>query len=99
MELGGNIALVGFREMDSGELIVVKKIVGNYAKKISERCEKFERLTLTKKDVHKQGDSQKYELHAKVVDNGKIHAAEEVDSNFFIALDAVLKRLLDAVTK
>ena len=35
IELGGNITLVGFKEMGFGELIVVKKIVGNYARKLS----------------------------------------------------------------
>ena len=36
MQLGGNIQLIGFREIDPARLIVVKKMVGNYVKKISD---------------------------------------------------------------
>ena len=32
-ELGGNIALVGFN-LDKGEMIVIKKMIGKYAEKI-----------------------------------------------------------------
>ena len=36
MELGGNIELVGFNELDSSELIVLKKIIGSCARKLSD---------------------------------------------------------------
>ena len=37
IELGGNINLDNFEEIEKGQLIVVKKVVGNYTKKISEK--------------------------------------------------------------
>lgn len=99
IELGGNIELVGFKEFDYSEMVVIKKIVGNYAKKMSETCRKFERLTITCKNVHKQEDNEKYEVHGKVVDNGKIFASEDTEKNFYVALDNVLKKLLVEISK
>lgn len=34
LELGGNIQLTGFSELNGGQMIVLKKIVGNYCEKI-----------------------------------------------------------------
>ena len=43
VELGGNIQLNGFSRLDGASMIILKKIVGNYAKKIAEKniCEKI----------------------------------------------------------
>ncbi len=46
IELGGNIKLKGFSEIDNASLIVIKKIVGNYAKKLAEETEDFQNLIL-----------------------------------------------------
>ncbi len=46
IELGGNIKLKGFSEIDNASLIVIKKIVGNYAKKLAETTEDFQNLIL-----------------------------------------------------
>ncbi|NQV09026.1 hypothetical protein HQ529_04200 [Candidatus Woesearchaeota archaeon] len=93
VELGGNIGLTGFSDLDGSSMIVVKKIVGNYAKKFSEKCKKFERLTVTLKKVHEREKSEKYELHGRVMDGGKDYNAEITDRNLFFALDTVLKKL------
>ncbi len=42
MQLGGNITLAGFKELEMGELIVVKKIVGSYARKMADASQNFE---------------------------------------------------------
>ena len=36
LELGGSIQLSGFSGIDGGQMVVVKKIVGNYAKRLSD---------------------------------------------------------------
>lgn len=89
IELGGGIELVGFQDMDPAKLIVVKKIVGNYARKMSEAAEGFERLTLTMKLVG-QPDAHKFELHGKLLDKGRPITSEAVDYNLFFALDKAL---------
>ncbi|MBI3027253.1 hypothetical protein HYY70_04215 [Candidatus Woesearchaeota archaeon] len=95
INLGGNIQLSGFREIDGSSMIVLKKIVGNYAKRISELTTRMEVLHLTLKPVHEREKSEKYEVHAKVVDDGKVYASEITERNLFVAIDAVLKKIVN----
>jgi hypothetical protein len=89
MQLGGNIELVGFREVGPDKIIVVKKIVGNYARKMSEGSQ-FDKLTVSLKLVH----SSKVEIKGKLAANGKLYNSEIVDFNLFFALDKVLGNIL-----
>ncbi|MBW3000050.1 hypothetical protein KY339_05240 [Candidatus Woesearchaeota archaeon] len=98
MELGGNIVLNGFRELDGAQLIVVKKIVGNYARRMSDLCKKFENLSVTMKTVHAKERANKFELHAKLMDNGTPYNSEVTDFNLFFALDKVLAKLENSVS-
>lgn len=93
VELGGNIELTGFGEIEPVSMIVLKKVIGNHARHFSERCTKFEKLSLTAKIVHKTEKSEKYELHGMVIDNGKTITAEAVNRNLFFALSDILKKL------
>ncbi len=92
-ELGGNIHLSGFSELDRGQMIVLKKIIGNYARKFSERSEKFEQLSLSMKPIHQNSANRGYELHAKLMDNGKPYAGEATEQNVFVAVDSALKKI------
>ncbi|MBI2653200.1 hypothetical protein HYX02_00160 [Candidatus Woesearchaeota archaeon] len=94
LRLGGNIQLTGFRDIDSSSMIVLKKIIGNHAKRISELCEKMESLHVTLKPIHQREKSEKYEVHVKIVDNGKVYASEAIDRNLFVAVDDALKRIV-----
>jgi ribosome-associated translation inhibitor RaiA len=99
IELGGNIVLIGFKELDYAEMIVIKKIVGNYARRFSDK-EQLNNLTLTLKQIHHTSeDSSKFELKAKADLNGKIVNSELVDYNVFIALDNVMKKIEAQITK
>ena len=62
IELGGNIKLVGFKELEPAQLIVIKKIVGNFAKKLNDHKGTFEELTLDLKSVH----NSNHEIHGKI---------------------------------
>ncbi|MFH1505439.1 MAG: hypothetical protein ABIE94_00405 [archaeon] len=99
IELGGNIVLVGFKPLDYAEMIVIKKIVGNYARRFSDTHEGFEQLSLTLKEVHKTPKNQKYELHAKVMKEGKPFVSEVTDRNLFVALDSALKKVNEELNK
>lgn len=96
--LGGSIELSGFKDLEPGELIVLKKIVGHFAEKFSKMHENFERLIILKKDVHKQEHSQKFEIQAKLLEGGKIHSVDSTEFNLFVALDSVMKKL-EAISK
>ncbi len=89
MELGGNITLSGFSERDFAELIVVKKVVGQYARKLHDAYEDFTHLTITLKTVNKQ-----FELHAKAEVKGSLIVSAVTDRNLFVAIDSVLKKIL-----
>ena len=99
LQLGGNIELIGFKELDGATLIVVKKIIGNYARKFSETVQKFEKLKVTLKAVHKTEANQVNELHAQIVAAGKPTSAEETDRNLFFALDKAMKKLEAEISK
>lgn len=90
IELGGNLTLVGFKELGYAELVVVKKVVGNYARKISDK-QPFNNLTLSLKQVH--GDTGKFELKAKLDANGTIYNAGVIEHNLFVGIDNLLKKI------
>ncbi len=99
LELGGNIRLAGFRELDGASMIVVKKIVGSYARKISELIPNVTELSLVLKPVHKVEESSKYEIKGRLVVGGEHYNSEYTDKNLFVALDKVLKKVESMVQK
>lgn len=99
LELGGSIQLAGFSGLDGGQMVVIKKIVGNYAKRLNEICGKFESLSMTMKPVHETEASKIYEIHAKCMDSGKPVVSQVDDRNLFIAMDSALKKVVSEIQK
>ena len=93
VQLGGNIVLSGFRDIDGGSKVILRKIVGSYARKFADSTSNFEKLALSMKLVHQTEGSQKYEIKGKMVDNGQVFASDITDRNLFVAIDGVLKKL------
>ena len=94
-ELGGNIILSGFN-IDSGELIIVKKIIGKYGEKIR-NVKDYKELKVGLK-VHigpKKTENQKFEFKVRVLFDGDEVFAESQGLNIFVALDEVLKKILN----
>jgi ribosome-associated translation inhibitor RaiA len=98
-ELGGNVELTGFRDLDSSMMLTVKKTIGTYLKHFSNKCIKLESVKIRMKRVHEQERSEKYEMHATLLDNGKLHTATVTERNLFTALDAALKKLENAISR
>lgn len=98
LNLGGSIELAGFSSLDGGSMIILKKIVGNYAKKMSERSDKFEKLSLVMKPVHEREHSELYEIYGKLIDNGKLISSKSADRNLFVAVDGALKKIESEIT-
>lgn len=94
LELGASIKLTGFKEVDAGSMVVLKKIIGNYARKFSDFSENFQGLQVTLKTIHESGGHPKYEVIAKAVNGGHPHSVEVVDRNLIIAVDDALKKIL-----
>ena len=100
MELGGNISLSGFSERDFTELIVVKKIVGQYARKLTDTVDGFSRISITLKDVHHTPEGHaKAEVTTHVTVAGHTYESEVIDQNLFVALDAGIKHCLEQIHK
>ena len=94
IELGGNITLVGFKDLEPAKLIVVKKLVGNYARRMSNSVKDFQNLTITLKPVHGGG---KFELHSKLLDGSNPLTSEVTDFNLFYALDKSLNKIMNSL--
>ncbi|MEK6949091.1 MAG: hypothetical protein AABX34_02640 [Nanoarchaeota archaeon] len=98
MQLGGNIELSGFSGIDGASMIVLKKIIGNYGKHLSEISGNFEKLSLAMKPVHEPGENKKFEVHGKLVNSGKPLASEVTERNLFVAVDNALKKIVSQIS-
>ncbi len=87
IELGGNIKLDNFEALEPALLIVVKKVVGNYTKKISESLQDFKGIIVTLED------KQQNKIKVKVTAD-KVYEAEATEKNLFFALDKALGAIL-----
>ncbi|MBT4351505.1 hypothetical protein HOD20_03175 [archaeon] len=99
IELGGNITLVGFKDIDHASMLVLKKIIGNYVKKFSENHSDYERLKVTMKPIHKIEDNQKFEINTEATKGGKSHTCNITDKNLFFAIDSSLKKIEKLLSK
>ena len=91
--LGGNIQLSGFQELEPATMIVLKKIIGTRARHFGNKCKNMELLKLTMKKVHGREHSEKYEVHAMVIDGGNRYTATVTDRNMFFAVEGSLKKI------
>lgn len=89
MDLGPNITLQGFGELDAADIIIIKKLVGNYVKRISLVHPDFEKLELHYKPVH----ASSVEIHGTLICSGNDVHADVTDTNLFYAVDGALKKL------
>ncbi len=88
-----NVVLSGFRDVDKASMSAVAKVVSNYAKKIEERCKNMERLSILMKPVHENEKTSKFEIHGKLLDNGKAFTAEMTDKDLLFAIEKVLGKI------
>lgn len=94
-QLGGNISLAGFKELDGGSMIILKKIIGSYARKFSDRLDGIDKLNIRMKRV---GNSQ-FELNCLLVKEGQQFNSEAVDYNLFVGMDNLLKKIESSALK
>ncbi|MBW2972257.1 hypothetical protein KY359_04445 [Candidatus Woesearchaeota archaeon] len=95
--LGGNIELVGFKELDGGSMVILKKMVGNHVRKMSDMSANFEKLTVSMKKVG--AGNNKFEIQAKLMDNGRPFTSEVTDFNLFFTLDKALSQIVNQISK
>ena len=88
LKLGGNIELKGFNEVEPAQLVVVKKMVGSYVRKITDAGVTPDNVTVAK-------DGDKCSIAVKTKD--KEIKSEETDANVFFCLDKVLAEVLKQI--
>ena len=98
MQLGGNIELSGFKDIDGASMVVLKKIIGNHVRRMTEISDKFESLKVTMKPVHETEKSEKYEIHAQLMNDGKPIVSEVIERNLFVAVDDALKKVISEIS-
>ena len=87
IELGGNITLKGFDSVEPAKLIVVKKMVGNYARQIS-NIKEFSNLTLEYKDN---------KIHSVLKIDGKEIKADSSENNLYFGINECLNKVIKEV--
>lgn len=90
VKLGGNIILSGF-SLEPVEMIVVKKIIGNYVKKISERTD-YQDIKITLKKTQK-AKLFLHEVSVSAKTSKGIIAADTTDNNLYTALSEALNKV------
>ena len=90
IELGGNIKLENFENLDPIKIVVVKKVVGNYAKKISEK-HAFQELKLV------LTTNEESNVEAILTKDSKETKASSLNKNLFYALNQALDNLTKAL--
>ena len=95
MKLGGNIALVGFEILDPAELIILKKIVGNYVRKLGNNGN-YQEMKLTLQQ-HPHGKSFKHEITAIAIFKEGRFNSEATDWNVYNAVSQVCEKILQEV--
>ena len=92
ISLKGNIVLSGFSEFDRAEISIIKKMVGSYARKLTDSFG-VDELKVTLKSVHKIEKAEKFEITASAIKDKKTVSSEVTDKNLYFALDSSLKKV------
>ena len=87
-----NIRLIGF-SLEPVDMIVVKKIVGNYAKKISKNVT-YQELKINLKQTQKN-KSFLHEINVKVRAGGNVLVASSTNNNLYAALSEALDKVFE----
>ena len=98
-EFNASVELAGFRDLDSSSMTIITGNIDKHARKLSSHCNKMEKLHITLKKIHEREKGEKYDIHAKVLDNGKAFTSQVVDRNLFAAVDKALEKLVREIEK
>ena len=90
IELGGNIQMHGFESLDQADVLIAKKLVGGYVRRI---CDEIEGCQGTR--IHLEPHPQGFAVTAAIVAaDAQETAAQANGSNVFMTIDASMKSLL-----
>ena len=90
IELGGNIFLEGFDELDSAEILIIKKLVGSYVRSMCYHAECEKAIITLKK-------GSPYTISVQAITPKATLEQSAQRENVFMAIDAALKNVLKAM--
>ena len=93
-EIEQKISVSGFREIDSVTIPVMNKLIKAHAARINDLAKNMESLHISLKPIHKREKGEKYEIHAKVIDSGKVYVSKVTERNLLAALDKALNKVI-----
>jgi len=96
MTLGGNISLVGFEKLDNADLVIIRKIVGNYIKKMSEVGD-YKEMRLNLKQ-HPHGKSFNHEVDGFALFSEGRFSTNVTERNLFTAVSEACEKILNEVS-
>ena len=100
IKLGDMIELSGFSIFDRSEMIIIKKLIGNYVRKFIDYEKGFSSLKVTAKKVHEREKSVIFEFHLILsLSSGSPIAVDSNGRNAFMALDEILKNAEEILKK
>lgn len=94
-EIEQKVSVAGFKDIDSAALPMINRIIRTHAARINEIANKLESIHITLKKVHEREKSEKYEIHAKAIDNGKAYLSKVTERNLLTALDKALNKVIN----
>ena len=86
IELGGNIKLEGFDNIEQSKLVVIKKIVGNFIKKLEAENKVAIILKLSE-------ENSEFKIDGELNLNEQNKISSVTEKNLFFALNNVLTKL------
>jgi len=88
MKLGGNITLDGFENLEPAMLVVVKKMVGIYAKRFSETLGSVDSLEVVRSENS---------ISVRLTSKEKTFEENANDNNLFVTLSKALTNLANKI--
>ena len=89
------IELAGFRDIDEPSIELVNKIISHHFRRFQEHAKAMQGVHITLKTIHQREKSEKYEIHAKLIDTGKVYVSKVTDRNLLAAIDKALDKIVN----
>ena len=90
IELGGNIKLDGFDNLEPAKLIVIKKLAGSHTKRATEKTTNFKEIVISLKSQNPS------EVEIKLTTDKEIFSLAK-DKNLFYALDKAFSSIIEKI--
>ena len=95
INFGDKIELKEFKDLEPGDMTVLKKLIGNHANGFHD----FQKLSLHLKNVHKKEQDTEYQVNGMLVKDDKQYEAESTNYNLFFVISEVLENLKSQCSK